>query len=205
MNPDHLVRDAARADLPRLAPMLAAAFQDDPVMAYIFPDPAVRRARLPGFLSVIFKSDLPAGACFMTAGGEAATTWRAPGRGHLSFREMLQQAWPWISTSRSALARALIVSAASDANHPKEPHWYLHIAGCAPAAQGKGFGGAAIRAGLARSDAAHVAAYVETGNETNLAMYGALGFQITHDWTVKNGPRCWSMLRKPRAGGMLYN
>ena len=194
-----LVRAAGREDLPRLAPMLAAAFQDDPVMAYIFPDPSVRRARLKGFLSVIFKSDLPAGACYMTAQGEAATTWRAPGRGHLSFREMLQQAWPWIETSRTALARALIVSAASDANHPKEPHWYLHIAGCAPEMQGKGFGGAAIRAGLARCDAEGVPAYVETGNEANLAVYAALGFQVTHDWTVRNGPRCWSMLRKAHA------
>ena len=118
---------------------------------------------------------------------------------------MLQQAWPWISTSRTALARALIVSAASDANHPREPHWYLHIAGCAPEAQGKGFGGAAIRAGLARSDAAGVAAYVETGNESNLPMYAALGFRITHDWTVKNGPRCWSMLRKPEPPRILSN
>lgn len=199
MTPNHFVREAARTDLPRLAPMLAAAFQDDPVMAYIFPDAAVRRARLPGFMSVIFKSDLPAGACFMTVNGEAATTWRAPGRGHLSIREMLQQAWPWIATSGSALPRALIVSAASDANHPKEPHWYLHIAGCAPEAQGRGFGGAAIRAGLARSDADGVPAYLETANESNLAVYSALGFQITHDWTVKNGPRCWSMLRKVRA------
>ncbi|WP_158811641.1 N-acetyltransferase [Beijerinckia sp. L45] len=183
--------------------MLAAAFQDDPVMAYIFPDPVVRRARLPGFLSVIFNSDLPAGACFMTAQGEAATTWRAPGRGHLSFREMLQQAWPWIATSRTALARALIVSAASDANHPKGPHWYLHIAGCAPQAQGKGFGGAAIRAGLARSDAAGIAAYLETANEANLPVYSALGFRVTHDWTVGSGLRCWSMLRNARTSSAL--
>jgi RimJ/RimL family protein N-acetyltransferase len=195
---DHRVRDAGRADLPRLAPMLAAAFQDDPVMAYIFPDPAVRRARLPGFLSVIFKSDLPAGACFMTDNAEAATTWRAPGRGHLSFREMLQQAWPWVAAAGPALPRALIVSAASDANHPEEPHWYLHIAGCSPQAQGKGFGSAVIRAGLARSDADGVPAYLETANEANLAVYGALGFQVTHRWTVKDGPRCWSMLRKAR-------
>jgi GNAT superfamily N-acetyltransferase len=195
MTSNHTVREAGTADLPRLAPMLAAAFQDDPVMAYIFPDPVVRRARLPGFLGVIFKSDRPAGACFMTAGGEAATTWRAPGRGHLSVREMLQQAWPWVSTSGTALGRALLVSAASDANHPPEPHWYLHIAGCAPEAQGKGFGGAAIRAGLLCSDAAGLPAYLETGNEANLGVYAALGFRVTHEWTVRNGPRCWSMLR----------
>ncbi len=40
---DVSVRQGSHADLPQVATMLAAAFQDDPVMAFIFPDPAVRR------------------------------------------------------------------------------------------------------------------------------------------------------------------
>ncbi len=189
------VRPAGRPDLPRLAPMLAAAFRDDPIMAFIFPDAEVRRARLAAFLAVIVTSDAAAGACYMTADGEAATSWRAPGRGHLSFREMLSSAWPWLATTRLALGRALIFSAASDAHHPSEPHWYLHVAGCAPEHQGQGFGGAAIRAGLARSDADGVPAYLETATESNLAVYRALGFRVTGEWRVRSGPLCWSMLR----------
>jgi RimJ/RimL family protein N-acetyltransferase len=191
------VRAAGRADLPCLAPMLAAAFQNDPVMTYIFPDPVIRRVRLAGFLGVIFTSDHAAGACFMTANHEAVTTWRAPGRAHLSLWEMVAQAWPWISSARAALQRALAVSAANDAHQPEEPHWYLHLAACAPHLQGKGFGGAAIRAGLARSNADGIPAYLETAQEANLAVYSALGFRITQEWTIKDGPRCWSMLRKP--------
>ena len=44
---DLSVREASHADLPGITRMLADAFQDDPVMSFIFPDPEVRRARLP--------------------------------------------------------------------------------------------------------------------------------------------------------------
>jgi GNAT superfamily N-acetyltransferase len=190
------VREGSPTDLPGIATLLAAAFQDEPVMSFIFPDPAVRRRRLPDFFSVIYKTDYAHGASYVTTNGEAATIWRAPGHGHLSFGEMLRQAWPWVAASRTALGRALIYSFASDANHPKEPHWYLHFVGCLPIAQGKGFGGAAIRAGLARCDAEGIPAYLETATESNLAFYRALGFAVSHEWTVSKKLRCWSMFRK---------
>jgi GNAT superfamily N-acetyltransferase len=195
MTHDQAVRLVTHADIPQIAHMLAAAFQDDPVTCFIFPDPVQRRKRLPAFFRVIYNSDAPKGACYMTANGEAATTWRAPGFGKLSLLEMAQQAWPWIESTRENLTRALIFSAASDAHHPKQPHWYLHIAGCLPEAQGKGFGGAAISAGIARAEADGVAAYLETSNEGNLPIYNALGFAVTEEWSVRKQLKCWSMLR----------
>ena len=104
---DLSVKEASYADLPGITRMLAAAFQNDPVMSFIFPDPEVRRARSPGFFAVICKADRAKGCCFMTTNGEAATIWRAPGQGHISLLEMLQYAWPWVAASRTALGRAL--------------------------------------------------------------------------------------------------
>jgi GNAT superfamily N-acetyltransferase len=189
------VRSASRSDRAAVNSMLAAAFQDDPVMTYLFPDAKVRRSRLPRFFSVIFDGDGAAGERFVTDGIEAATLWRRPGRGHLSLREKVIQAVPWLRASGTALGRALAVSAASDANHPAGPHWYLHIAGCSPDHQGQGFGTAAIRAGLTRADADGVPSYLETANETNIAFYQTLGFHVTHHWSVLNGPKNWSMIR----------
>ena len=178
--------------------MLADAFQDDPVMTFIFPDPADRRKRLPRLFAILCLGDGAHGACYRTEGGEAATLWRAPGQGHLRWAEKLRHGLPWLHAAGLALPRALAVSAASDANHPAEPHWYLHIAGCAPARQGRGFGRAAIEAGLARADADGVAAYVETANAANLPLYRSLGFADTHQWAVPNGPAHWSLLRPAR-------
>ena len=177
--------------------MLGAAFQDDPVMAFIFPDPAERRLRLPRLFAILHDGDSAHGARVVTPGGEAATLWRAPGQGHLGWSEKLRHGLPWLHAAGFSLPRALAVSAASDANHPHEPHWYLHIVGCAPDKQGRGFGRAAIAPGLARADADRVACYVETANPRNLPLYESLGFVVTHRWEVPNGPGHWSLSRPP--------
>ena len=187
-----------RGDRTAVCAMLADAFQDDPVMRFIFPDAADRRRRLPRFFAILHDGDGAHGARFVTPGGEAATLWRAPGQGHLRWAEKLRHGLPWLHAAGFNLPRALAVSAASDANHPDEPHWYLHIAGCAPSRQGKGFGRAAIQSGLDRADGDGVAAYVETANETNLPLYERLGFAVTHQWAVPNGPAHWSLLRPAR-------
>jgi ribosomal protein S18 acetylase RimI-like enzyme len=189
------IKLATPQDRIQVCNMLAAAFQDDPVMKFIFPDKTVREKRLPGFFTVIFDGDGLWGPRFVTASLEAATLWRPAGRGQLSFWEKASQSLPWVRAAGMALGRALQVSAASDANHPAEPHWYLHIAGCSPEHQGRGFGTAAIRAGLMRADQDGVASYLETANEANIGYYEALGFRVTHDWHIAKGPKNWSMLR----------
>ncbi len=194
-----MARPALGGDRVSVCAMLAAAFQDDPVMSFIFPDPADRRVRLPRLFAILYAGDGAHGACYVTAGWEAATLWRAPGQGHLGLVEKLRHGLPWLHAAGLSLPRALAVSAASDANHPQEPHWYLHVAGCNPPLQGRGYGRAAIEAGLARADADGVPAYLETANEGNLAIYRGLGFAVTHEWTVPNGPRHWSMLRPSAA------
>jgi ribosomal protein S18 acetylase RimI-like enzyme len=189
-----VVRSATRGDRDGVTRMLAAAFQDDPVMGFIFPDEANRRARLPRFFGLLYDGDGQHGARFVTDGQEAATLWRRPGSAHISLREKIVQAVPWLFAAGGALGRVMAVGTASDAQHPSEPHWYLHVAGCSPAHQGKGFGKAAIRAGLARARADGVPAYLETANENNLAFYQALGFRVTGAWRIPDGPPMWSML-----------
>jgi len=43
------VRIVTRADVDRIAASLALAFEDDPVMTFLFPDPASRMRRLHRF------------------------------------------------------------------------------------------------------------------------------------------------------------
>jgi GNAT superfamily N-acetyltransferase len=78
---------------------------------------------------------------------------------------------------------------------PKEPVWYLHYAGCDPAFQGKGYGGAAIRAGLERADQDGLPAYLETADEHNIPLYQSFGFAIKHSWQIPEGPQFWGMQR----------
>lgn len=191
------VRVAAGADRGPVTQMLSRAFADDPAMSFIFPDPADRARRMPRLFALLFDSDRMAGMRLVTARGEAATLWRGPGRVYTGRLEMLRQALPMLATFGRALPRALALSDAIGAHMPSGAFWYLHIAGCDPVAQGKGLGGAAVRAGLARA-AGRTPCYLETATEANLGFYAGLGFAVTSEWLVpKGGPRFWSMLRPP--------
>ena len=176
--------------------MLARAFADDPAMAFIFPDPVQRAERLPRLFGLLFDSDADLGMRLVTAGGEAATLWRGPGRSRTGTATMLRQALPMLQTFGLALGRGFAIANAIEAHFPTGHYWYLHIAGCDPAAQGRGLGGAVVRSGLDRILGSGLPAYLETATESNLGFYRALGFEVTGDWTVpKGGPRFWSMMR----------
>jgi hypothetical protein len=91
------VRKATLADVPRLARALASAFQDDPVIAWIFPDEHRRRAVLPAFMEFrLNKLAFPHDEVGMTAGGDAAAVWLPPpGRWQLSRAQRLRLLPPW--------------------------------------------------------------------------------------------------------------
>lgn len=190
-------RLATRPDRAVLAPMLARAFAEDPAMRWLFPHPARRAQRLPRLFRLLFDSDADHGVRLMSPGGEAATFWRAPGHAETPLRAMLRLAPAMLATFGLGLPRALALGEAIDANLPREPFWYLHIAGCDPAHQGKGLGRAAVQAGLDRFAGSGLPAYLETAREANLGFYQGLGFSIVSRWQVpRGGPIFWSMLRR---------
>ncbi|MFM9829481.1 MAG: GNAT family N-acetyltransferase [Sphingomonas sp.] len=178
-----------------IAVMLARAFADDPAMSWIFPDATLRARRLPGLFQLLFDEDGPNGVRLMDDAARAATLWRGPGAAHTGTLAMLRQIVPLVAVFGGALPRALAVSRAIEAHMPMGAFWYLHIAGCDPAHQGKGLGRALVKAGLERMGASGLPFYLETATERNLGFYQSLGFEVTDDWTVPGGgPRFWSML-----------
>jgi len=189
------VRDAEPRDRAAIAAMLARAFADDPAMRFIFPDPAVRMKRLPRLFALLFETDGPVGMRLTTEGGEAATLWRAPSEAGTGVWEMIRHAPAMLHALGGAVGRALRVANAIDAHHPEGDFWYLHIAGCDPAFQGRGVGGAIVRDGLARIAASGLPCYLETPLEKNISFYRGLGFELTEVWDVpRGGPRFWSMV-----------
>ena len=193
------VLTAGRADRAAVAAMLARAFADDPAFSYILPDRAGRARRLERLFALLFDSDGRAGMRLVSAGGAAATLWRGPGRARVGWGEMLRHALPLVRALGGGIGRALRVGEAIDAHMPAGAFWYLHVAGCDPAMQGSGLGGAAIRAGLSRIGD-RLPVYLETATQANLGLYRHLGFTVTDEWQVpRGGPRFWSMLRAATA------
>jgi ribosomal protein S18 acetylase RimI-like enzyme len=188
---------ASKLDQAAVVRTLALAFQNDPALCWIMPDPERRRARLPMLFAIFFQSDLPTGMILKSAGDESASLWRAPGTADTGMWELIRSAVPMIRIFGSGIGRGIAISNALDQHHPKGfPFWYLHFVGVAPDFQGKGWGGSIIRDGLARAASDKLPTYLETATPENVPLYQRLGFDIIEEWDVPdNGPHFWSMLR----------
>jgi len=185
----------APTDNLEIAETLARAFQTETGWSYVIPDPKLRAARLAAAFHLFLQDEHRKGAVFGTDGIEAVTLWRGPGNAHDSLWDRVRLIVPFIQRLRFSIFRGLEVADLIEKHLPKEPVWYLHYAGCDPAHQGKGFGGAAIRAGLERADEDGLPAYLETADEGNVALYQSFGFQVKHMWQVPEGPQFWGMQR----------
>ena len=196
------IRKATLADAPRLAQALASAFQDDPVIAWIFPDQHRRRRVLPAFMEFRLRQlAFPHDQVWMTADGAAAAVWfPPPGRWQLSRRQRLRLLPPLVRFLGPRTVSVLGGLDRMEARHPHDPpHWYLFILGTEQAAQGRGLGSALLAQVLARVDADGMPAYLESSSERNLALYARHGFEITDEVAIPGGPRIWPMCREPRA------
>lgn len=193
------IAKAAAADRAALVATLSAAFADDPAMAWIMPDRADRVRRLPRLFDLLTGEDLTEGWCLASPGCEAVTLWRAGASIHTSPWQLLRGLPGFIAALGPNLLRALAMSGAIEAHHPKDLAYdYLHFAGVDPAFQGRGWGGAAIRAGIEQARGKGRPIYLETATPENIGLYQRLGFAVTQEWDVpRGGPHFWSMLWQP--------
>src|SRR3546814_95391 len=137
---------ATIADQPALTETLAQAFQTDPALSWILPDPAHRARALRGLFRTLVPADMRSGLALRSVNDEAAALWRAPGQAHSAMPEFLRTVIPLVATFGTALPRGLKVQGGIDAHRPKGRFWYLHYVGVRPGDQGKGHGGRIIRA-----------------------------------------------------------
>ncbi len=121
--------------------------------------------------------------------------WRAPGKMRDSAWDDFRLGIPYVLAFGGGIGRGGQVAGLIKKHLPDEEYWYLHYAACHPDFQGKGYGGAAIRAGLAEADSNRAKAYLETADEGNLPIYTALGFEVIKTWKVPDGPTFWGMMR----------
>lgn len=191
----HETRLLTSADNGSIIETLALAFHTEPAWNYVVPDVGQRDKRLPGAFHLFLQSDHKKGAVFGTSECEAVSLWRRPGQAHDSLWDTARLIIPFARIFRGSLFRALEVAGSIERQLPNEPFWYLHFAACHPAFQGRGFGGAAIRAGLKRADEDGLPAYLETADEKNIALYQSFGFEVKHVWQIPEGPMFWGMQR----------
>lgn len=176
---------------------LACAFQDDPALAWLLPDAERRARRLVPFFKVMQAQSQRKGEVVASPGREAASLWYPPGVVKHSALQDLRDNLAMVGVFRTALGRGLKLAEAMYAQHPNpQPYWYLRYVGVVPEAQGKGWGSAIVRAGIARAARHRCGVLLETATPSNVAIYSRLGFDITSEWDApEGGPQFWTMVR----------
>lgn len=197
MSGTHTIVDGSAGMRREAVQTLALAFHDDPALGWIIPDLAALRRRLPRFFDWLFADHLRHGMILAAPDRAAVTMWRLPGKVHHHDPLTPAELWRLLAIFGPAILRADRVGRHL-ARHvpPGEDHLYLRYAAVRPDAQGKGWGGRAIRAGIAEANRLGVDVCLETAKQSNVAIYQRLGFAIVDEWQVPAGPRFWTMLRE---------
>ena len=182
-------RAATLEDVPAVAACLADAFHEDPLWGHwTFPDRATRPPRLTRFMAFWATCGVRVPWLRMTHGAESVALWIPPGESEMTSAETAQLG-PLLTDllgPRAAEIEALFDR--FDAQHPHdEPHYYLGWWATHRDHAGRGLGTALMRDNLARIDAEHMPAYLESTNPANLARYEALGFAARAEFGPPGG------------------
>ena len=193
---ERVIRQGFAADQQQVIATLAAAFQDDPALCWIIPNAAARAKKLIRFFRMAVAEDLVAGRILMSEQSEVATLWRSPNRHKELPLGTFRSNMASLRIFGLSLPRGMRVGEAMAKHHQNTPHWYLRFAAVKPDAQGKGWGGLALRAGIEMAEADGLPIYLETASADNVSLYQRFGFTVTAEWDVAGGgPHFWSMLR----------
>lgn len=187
------------------AEILASAFADDPLFVSTLPSRVHRLAGLPlmwrgmaeqcsdtGWVDLAHRDGLAGGAAVWCDGTHPDVGWREVVRyGMLRFGVAARM--------RDSLRLMAVHHRISRVHHElvDEPHMYLFGLGVRPGMQGGGVGSELLDRGLARVDAAHLPAYLETNLAINARLYARKGFEVVREDHM-DGFQTFYMLRPAR-------
>jgi GNAT superfamily N-acetyltransferase len=196
------VRTARRDEAALIGEVLADAFAEDPVFAWLMPPQLRNRdTRLRTFFTSMSRGYLRGGKpCYLTGDGSAAALWARPGAWAMPVSQIMLEAAPNGLALRRNLFRALRTQLQIERLHARQsaPHWYLGYLGARRDRQGQGLGTQLLREVLADLDATGVPAYLESSNERNLPLYERNGFRVVGELpALGRGPTIWRMWREP--------
>jgi ribosomal protein S18 acetylase RimI-like enzyme len=196
-------RQLALADVPQAAEVLAQAFIDDPLCAFMLPD---RRSRI-NTLRKFFRAYGQININLQRGYGvgdplKGVAYWMPPNQAELSINiKALKGFIPLLFTFYPlGYFKAREVIKETDRLHQKyarQPHYYLDNLGVLPAEQGKGFSSMLIRPFLDKANQEKVSLYTDTVTEKNVKYYEHFGFECIEECPVLDtGITIWSLLRQ---------
>jgi ribosomal protein S18 acetylase RimI-like enzyme len=193
------VRHAVRTDLDELDATLADAFFDDPMMAWIYPDPVTRPTFTRAFMRVGLEIGFPHGHTYSTGANEGAAVWAPPDVELFddeTVTHMFTVLGEQIGARSEEVGNGLLQLTE---HHPHdEPHFYLFVLGTKRAQQSNGLGSKLIREVLDRCDRQGLPAFLESSNIRNVPFYERHGFKVITEVTLSPEFTARPMWRDPQ-------
>ena len=170
-------RPAGPGDLDRVVEIIVGAFYGDPVWAWAFPDPGLRREQHRRFWRLYVEGASRYSSVWLNAEETSAAVWIPPGGTELTRRAGSHRRAAAHRTARpgGCLPRVMDAGDAFERAHPHEPgHYYLSLLGTDPAHLGKGLGLALLQQTLTRADGDGLPVYLEAEQPGQRAAVRAL-------------------------------
>ena len=190
----------------RIAEIWADAFEEDPLMRWVFPDDGARLVSLTRWWGFALDRQPPGTELHGTRIDGCVAYWQPPrarsagaeeagldeSEGQKTFVAMMTDLLGDLAPSRmEALGQMYQARLA-------EPHWYLAVLGTLSEQQSKGLGSKVLAPMLDRCDRDGQVAYLESSNPANVGFYGRQGFEAMSAFTVGEGVLITPMVREPR-------
>lgn len=194
----------------RIAGIWADAFEQDPLMKWVFPEDAARLECLTRWWGFCLDHLPPGSELHGTRTDGCVAYWQPPqgqkdssaasevvdrgeSEGHRAFVAIMTELLGDLAPSRME-ALGKMQQARLD-----EPHWYLAVLGTSSHQQGKGLGSRVLAPMLERCDRIGALAYLESSNPANASFYRRHGFEPCDEFTLGDGVLITPMAREPRA------
>jgi GNAT superfamily N-acetyltransferase len=184
-------RDRARA-----IATIVAAFSEDPVERWLYPELGQYAAHFPKFVAAFGGEAFDHGTAWQLDDCSAVALWLPPGAepdgdGIVS---VLSE-----TVSPGKQGDLFSVLEQMDEAHPSYAHWYLPWLAVEPRRQGASLGSRLLAHCLATVDKDGLPAYLETPNPRTVPLYERHGFEVTGAAQAGTCPPVTIMLRPPAA------
>jgi ribosomal protein S18 acetylase RimI-like enzyme len=187
------VRPAQPSDLARIARTATAAFVEDPLIRWFFPDDDGYATLAPATFAWMGRRSIALGTARTTDDGVAIGLFFPPGRPEPDVEEPADgPTFPELTLERFAA-----MGAAREEHTPPEEHWYLNVLATHPDWQRQGLGAAVIAPMAEQARADGLALFLETETPENVAYYSHLGFRVRSEFRPEGGPQLWGMILDP--------
>lgn len=183
---------------------LSAAFANYEFLVALCPDPARRRWVTEAFARFLFRLTVRTGVVYATHDRAAIVCALPPGREWPSEWDYVRYgalSVAWRLRVRSGLWFMRLGSwfdITRERQMGERPHWYIHLIGVRPEAQGRGLSRAVMRPVFDAADRDRVPIYLETMPEANVAIYRKLGFESVGRSELPGQLPNWELVREPR-------